>query len=216
MNKKSTTALSKLVQLLEILDQLEALRTERTYLKKKAQRQIAALRNRYALISGIIAGVMTAIILFSVSGSQAKNFFVFENFVKFGIVTFILSSMFFCILFLLLWENGMLYYFSEKARHKIEEASQKERKRLLKATTELLDSPLLYSSDVPEEYLTPQSVEILQRYIQTSQTDSIFEAVQLFEMDLERQSTRYAKLLKENDSLVNKEREFVEHAVERG
>lgn len=215
INKRSTTALASLVELLDILDQLETLRAKRSHLKKETQIRINIIRNRYALITGVIVGLLVVFLLFLAEGAHVRSFFVFENFIRFGVIAFIIAAIVSCVLFLILWENGRLKYFSERTHHQIMDEIQSERMQLLKQTTALLSLPVIQESEVPMEYLTPKSIEILQRYIQTSQSDTIHEAVQLFEMDLETKNVRYSKLFKGHDSLVSKEREYVEHWSER-
>lgn len=210
LNKRSSAALAQLKELLQALESLDRLRIQRTQLNKATKREISATRNRYAFITGLIAGVFIAIALFIVTGEYILQRVDFEIFVLFDVFYFVFSSLICMVIFLLLWEKGALKHFSERTVVRINSESQEERDRLLKATREILDSEAITQTNISLEYLTPKAIEIFQSYIQTGQCDTVCEAAYIFEIDLKNSRNRYAKFFHNHESLVSQERTYIE------
>lgn len=210
LNKRSSVALAQLKELLQALESLDRLRIQRTQLNKATKREISATRNRYAFITGLIAGVFIAIALFIVTGEYILQRVDFEIFVLFDVFYFVFSSLICMVIFLLLWEKGALKHFSERTEVRINSEAQEERDRLLKATREILDSEAITQTNVSVEYLTPKAIEIFQSYIQTGQCDTVREAAYIFEIDLKNSRNRYAKFFHNHESLVSQERTYIE------
>ncbi|RGB59741.1 hypothetical protein DW155_05170 [Lactococcus petauri] len=210
LNKRSSAALAQLKELLQALESLDRLRIQRTQLNKATKREISATRNRYAFITGLIAGVFIAIALFIVTGEYILQRVDFEIFVLFDVFYFVFSSLICMVIFLLLWEKGALKHFSERTVVRINSESQEERDRLLKATREILDSEAITQTNISLEYLTPKAIEIFQSYIQTGQCDTVREAAYIFEIDLKNSRNRYAKFFHNHESLVSQERTYIE------
>ncbi|WP_270323778.1 hypothetical protein [Lactococcus petauri] len=210
LNKRSSAALAQLKELLQALESLDRLRIQRTQLNKATKREISATRNRYAFITGLIAGVFIAIALFIVTGKYILQRVDFEIFVLFDVFYFVFSSLICMVIFLLLWEKGALKHFSERTVVRINSEAQEERDRLLKATREILDSEAITQTNISLEYLTPKAIEIFQSYIQTGQCDTVREAAYIFEIDLKNSRNRYAKFFHNHESLVSQERTYIE------
>lgn len=210
LNKRSSAALAQLKELLQALESLDRLRIQRTQLNKATKREISATRNRYAFITGLIAGVFIAIALFIVTGEYILQRVDFEIFVLFDVFYFVFSSLICMVIFLLLWEKGALKHFSERTVVRINSEAQEESDRLLKATREILDSEAITQTNVSVEYLTPKAIEIFQSYIQTGQCDTVREAAYIFEIDLKNSRNRYAKFFHNHESLVSQERTYIE------
>lgn len=210
LNKRSSAALAQLKELLQALESLDRLRIQRTQLNKATKREISATRNRYAFITGLIAGVFIAIALFIVTGEYILQRVDFEIFVLFDVFYFVFSSLICMVIFLLLWEKGVLKHFSERTVVRINSEAQEERDRLLKATREILDSEAITQTNISLEYLTPKAIEIFQSYIQTGQCDTVREAAYIFEIDLKNSRNRYAKFFHNHESLVSQERTYIE------
>lgn len=210
LNKRSSAALAQLKELLQALESLDRLRIQRTQLNKATKREISATRNRYAFITGLIAGVFIAIALFIVTGEYILQRVDFEIFVLFDVFYFVFSSLICMVIFLLLWEKGALKHFSERTVVRINSEAQEESDRLLKATREILDSEAITQTNVSVEYLTPKAIEIFQSYIQTGQCDTVREAAYIFEIDLKNSRNRYAKFFYNHESLVSQERTYIE------
>lgn len=210
LNKRSSAALAQLKELLQALESLDRLRIQRTQLNKATKREISATRNRYAFITGLIAGVFIAIALFIVTGEYILQRVDFEIFVLFDVFYFVFSSLICMVIFLLLWEKGALKHFSERTVVRINSEAQEERDRLLKATREILDSEAITQTNISVEYLTPKAIEIFQSYIQTGQCDTVREAAYIFEIDLKNSRNRYAKFFHNHESLVSQERTYIE------
>ncbi|MCH1712130.1 MULTISPECIES: hypothetical protein [Lactococcus] len=210
LNKRSSAALAQLKELLQALESLDRLRIQRTQLNKATKREISATRNRYAFITGLIAGVFIAIALFIVTGEYILQRVDFEIFVLFDVFYFVFSSLICMVIFLLLWEKGALKHFSERTVVRINSEVQEERDRLLKATREILDSEAITQTNISLEYLTPKAIEIFQSYIQTGQCDTVREAAYIFEIDLKNSRNRYAKFFHNHESLVSQERTYIE------
>ncbi|MFK4854369.1 hypothetical protein [Lactococcus petauri] len=210
LNKRSSAALAQLKELLQALESLDRLRIQRTQLNKATKREISATRNRYAFITGLIAGVFIAIALFIVTGEYILQRVDFEIFVLFDVFYFVFSSLICMVIFLLLWEKGALKHFSERTVVRINSEVQEERDRLLKATREILDSEAITQTNISLEYLTPKAIEIFQSYIQTGQYDTVREAAYIFEIDLKNSRNRYAKFFHNHESLVSQERTYIE------
>lgn len=210
LNKRSSAALAQLKELLQALESLDRLRIQRTQLNKATKREISATRNRYAFITGLIAGVFIAIALFIVTGEYILQRVDFEIFVLFDVFYFVFSSLICMVIFLLLWEKGALKHFSERTVVRINSEAQEERDRLLKATREILDSEAITQTKISLEYLTPKAIEIFQSYIQTGQCDTVREAAYIFEIDLKNSRNRYAKFFHNHESLVSQERTYIE------
>lgn len=210
LNKRSSAALAQLKELLQALESLDRLRIQRTQLNKATKHEISATRNRYAFITGLIAGVFIAIALFIVTGEYILQRVDFEIFVLFDVFYFVFSSLICMVIFLLLWEKGALKHFSERTVVRINSESQEERDRLLKATREILDSEAITQTNISLEYLTPKAIEIFQSYIQTGQCDTVREAAYIFEIDLKNSRNRYAKFFHNHESLVSQERTYIE------
>ncbi|MFK4900189.1 hypothetical protein ACI1UM_04290 [Lactococcus petauri] len=210
LNKRSSVALAQLKELLQALESLDRLRIQRTQLNKATKREISATRNRYAFITGLIAGVFIAIALFIVTGEYILQRVDFEIFVLFDVFYFVFSSLICMVIFLLLWEKGALKHFSERTVVRINSEAQEERDRLLKATREILDSEAITQTNISLEYLTPKAIEIFQSYIQTGQCDTVREAAYIFEIDLKNSRNRYAKFFHNHESLVSQERTYIE------
>lgn len=210
LNKRSSAALAQLKELLQALESLDRLRIQRTQLNKATKREISATRNRYAFITGLIAGVFIAIALFIVTGEYILQRVDFEIFVLFDVYYFVFSSLICMVIFLLLWEKGALKHFSERTVVRINSEAQEERNRLLKATREILDSEAITQTNISLEYLTPKAIEIFQSYIQTGQCDTVREAAYIFEIDLKNSGNRYAKFFHNHESLVSQERTYIE------
>lgn len=210
LNKRSSAALAQLKELLQALESLDRLRIQRTQLNKATKREISATRNRYAFITGLIAGVFIAIALFIVTGEYILQRVDFEIFVLFDVFYFVFSSLICMVIFLLLWEKGALKHFSERTVVRINSEAQEERDRLLKATRETLDSEAITQTNISLEYLTPKAIEIFQSYIQTGQCDTVREAAYIFEIDLKNSRNRYAKFFHNHESLVSQERTYIE------
>lgn len=210
LNKRSSAALAQLKELLQALESLDRLRIQRTKLNKATKREISATRNRYAFITGLIAGVFIAIALFIVTGEYILQRVDFEIFVLFDVFYFVFSSLICMVIFLLLWEKGALKHFSERTVVRINSEAQEERDRLLKATREILDSEAITQTNISLEYLTPKAIEIFQSYIQTGQCDTVREAAYIFEIDLKNSRNRYAKFFHNHESLVSQERTYIE------
>ncbi|MFK4912565.1 hypothetical protein [Lactococcus petauri] len=210
LNKRLSAALAQLKELLQALESLDRLRIQRTQLNKATKREISATRNRYAFITGLIAGVFIAIALFIVTGEYILQRVDFEIFVLFDVFYFVFSSLICMVIFLLLWEKGALKHFSERTVVRINSESQEERDRLLKATREILDSEAITQTNISLEYLTPKAIEIFQSYIQTGQCDTVREAAYIFEIDLKNSRNRYAKFFHNHESLVSQERTYIE------
>ncbi|MBD5824316.1 hypothetical protein [Lactococcus petauri] len=210
LNKRSSAALAQLKELLQALESLDRLRIQRTQLNKATKREISATRNRYAFITGLIAGVFIAIALFIVTGEYILQRVDFEIFVLFDVFYFVFSSLICMVIFLLLWEKGALKHFSERTVVRINSEAQEERDRLLKATREILDSEAITQTNISLEYLTPKAIEIFQSYIQTGQCDTVREAAYIFEIDLKNSRNRYAKFFHNHESLVSQERTYIE------
>lgn len=213
LNKRSSAALAQLKELLQALESLDRLRIQRTQLNKATKREISATRNRYAFITGLIAGVFIAIALFIVTGEyilQRVDFEIFVLFVLFDVFYFVFSSLICMVIFLLLWEKGVLKHFSERTEVRINSEAQEERERLLKETREILDSEAITQTKVSVEYLTPKAIEIFQSYIQTGQCDTVREAAYIFEIDLKNSRNRYAKFFHNHEPLVSQERTYIE------
>lgn len=210
LNKRSFAALAQLKELLQALESLDRLRIQRTQLNKATKREISATRNRYAFITGLIAGVFIAIALFIVTGEYILQRVDFEIFVLFDVFYFVFSSLICMVIFLLLWEKGVLKHFSERTEVRINSEAQEERERLLKETREILDSEAITQTNVSVEYLTPKAIEIFQSYIQTGQCDTVREAAYIFEIDLKNSRNRYAKFFHNHESLVSQERTYIE------
>lgn len=210
LNKRSSAALAQLKELLQALESLDRLRIQRTQLNKATKREISATRNRYAFITGLIAGVFIAIALFIVTGEYILQRVDFEIFVLFDVFYFVFSSLICMVIFLLLWEKGALKHFSERTVVRINSEAQEERDRLLKATREILDSEAITQTNISLEYLTAKAIEIFQSYIQTGQCDTVREAAYIFEIDLKNSRNRYAKFFHNHESLVSQERSYIE------
>lgn len=210
LNKRSSAALAQLKELLQALENLDRLRIQRTQLNKATKREISATRNRYAFITGLIAGVFIAIALFIVTGEYILQRVDFEIFVLFDVFYFVFSSLICMVIFLLLWEKGALKHFSERTVVRINSEAQEESDRLLKATREILDSEAITQTNISLEYLTPKAIEIFQSYIQTGQCDTVREAAYIFEIDLKNSRNRYAKFFHNHESLVSQERTYIE------
>ncbi|MGY3712577.1 hypothetical protein [Lactococcus petauri] len=210
LNKRSFAALAQLKELLQALESLDRLRIQRTQLNKATKREISATRNRYAFITGLIAGVFIAIALFIVTGEYILQRVDFEIFVLFDVFYFVFSSLICMVIFLLLWEKGALKHFSERTEVRINSEAQEERERLQKETREILDSEAITQTNVSVEYLTPKAIEIFQSYIQTGQCDTVREAAYIFEIDLKNSRNRYAKFFHNHESLVSQERTYIE------
>lgn len=210
LNKRSTTSLAQLKELLQALENLDSLRIQRTQLKKAAKREINAARNRYALITGLMTGVFIAVFIFVAIGEYMLQRVDFEIFVLFDVFSFVFTSLIGMVIFLLLWEKGALKYFSRRTEARINSEAHAERERLLKATTEILESEAVTQTAVSAHYLTPKAIEIFQSYIQTGQCDTVREAVHVFEIDLKNSRNRYAKFFKNHESLVSQERSYIE------
>ena len=210
LNKRSSAALAQLKELLQALESLDRLRIQRTQLNKATKREISATRNRYAFITGLIAGVFIAIALFIVTGEYILQRVDFEIFVLFDVFYFVFSSLICMVIFLLLWEKGALKHFSERTVVRINSEAQEERDRLLKATREILDSEAITQTNISLEYLTPKAIEIFQSYIQTGQCDTVRKAAYIFEIDLKNSRNRYAKFFHNHESLVSQERTYIE------
>ena len=104
LNKRSSTALVQLDNLLQALERLDSLRIQRTQLKKAMKREINATRNRYAFITGSIAGIFIAVSFFIVAGEYMLQRMDFEFLIIFDVFYFVFSSMISMVNFLLLWE----------------------------------------------------------------------------------------------------------------
>lgn len=89
LNKRSSAAIAQLKDLLQALECLDSLRIQRIQLKKAAKREINATRNRYAFITGIIAGVFMAVVLFIISGEYMLQRVDFEIFVLLDVFYFV-------------------------------------------------------------------------------------------------------------------------------
>lgn len=114
------------------------------------------------------------------------------------------------VIFLLLWEKGLLKRFSSPTVARINSETQTERERLLKETREILDSETVSQTNISGNYLTPKAIEIFQSYIQTGQCDTVREAAHIFEIDLKNSRNRYAKFFQNYESLVSQERNYIE------
>lgn len=210
LNKRSSTALVQLDNLLQALERLDSLRIQRTQLKKAMKREINATRNRYAFITGSIAGILIAVAFFIVAGEYMLQRMDFEFLILFDVFYFVFSSMISMVIFLLLWEKGVLKRFSSPTVVRINSETQTERERLLKETREILDSETVSQTNISVNYLTPKAIEIFQSYIQTGQCDTVREAAHIFEIDLKNSRNRYAKFFQNYESLVSQERNYIE------
>lgn len=210
LNKRSSTALVQLDNLLQALERLDSLRIQRTQLKKAMKREINATRNRYAFITGSIAGIFIAVSFFIVAGEYMLQRMDFEFLILFDVFYFVFSSMISMVIFLLLWEKGVLKRFSSPTVARINSEAQTERERLLKETREILDSETVSQTNISVNYLTPKAIEIFQSYIQTGQCDTVREAAHIFEIDLKNSRNRYAKFFQNYESLVSQERNYIE------
>ncbi|MDG6189171.1 hypothetical protein [Lactococcus formosensis] len=210
LNKRSSTALVQLDNLLQALERLDSLRIQRTQLKKAMKREINATRNRYAFITGSIAGTFIAVAFFIVAGEYMLQRMDFEFLILFDVFYFVFSSMISMVIFLLLWEKGLLKRFSSPTVARINSETQTERERLLKETREILDSETVSQTNISVNYLTPKAIEIFQSYIQTGQCDTVREAAHIFEIDLKNSRNRYAKFFQNYESLVSQERNYIE------
>ncbi|MFK4947110.1 hypothetical protein V4331_03975 [Lactococcus formosensis subsp. formosensis] len=210
LNKRSSTALVQLDNLLQALERLDSLRIQRTQLKKAMKREINATRNRYAFITGSIAGIFIAVAFFIVAGEYMLQRMDFEFLILFDVFYFVFSSMISMVIFLLLWEKGVLKRFSSPTVARINSETQTERERLLKETREILDSETVSQTNISVNYLTPKAIEIFQSYIQTGQCDTVREAAHIFEIDLKNSRNRYAKFFQNYESLVSQERNYIE------
>lgn len=210
LNKRSSTALVQLDNLLQALERLDSLRIQRTQLKKAMKREINATRNRYAFITGSIAGIFIAVSFFIVAGEYMLQRMDFEFLILFDVFYFVFSSMISMVIFLLLWEKGVLKRFSSPTVARINSETQTERERLLKETREILDSETVSQTNISVNYLTPKAIEIFQSYIQTGQCDTVREAAHIFEIDLKNSRNRYAKFFQNYESLVSQERNYIE------
>lgn len=210
LNKRSSAAIAQLKDLLQALECLDSLRIQRIQLKKAAKREINATRNRYAFITGIIAGVFMAVVLFIISGEYMLQRVDFEIFVLLDVFYFVFSSLICMVIFLILWEKGVLKRFSGRTVTRINTEAQEEHDRLLTATREILDSGAITQTNISVNYLTPKAIEILQSYIQTGQCDTVREAAYIFEFDLKNNRNRYTKFFQNYESLVAQERSYIE------
>lgn len=114
------------------------------------------------------------------------------------------------VIFLILWEKGVLKRFSGRTVTRINTEAQEEHDRLLTATREILDSGAITQTNISVNYLTPKAIEILQSYIQTGQCDTVREAAYIFEFDLKNNRNRYTKFFQNYESLVAQERSYIE------